>query len=126
MLQDKAILIIEDNILFALDFANVVEDCGGRAIGPVTNADEALRLLETEDITAAVLDCQIADDDVTQIVMCLAERGIPVLITTITAPPPVIAELLPNAPVLRAPIRSNDALDRLNEEVAKKAGGIPR
>lgn len=120
MFQDKAILIIEDNILLALDLSNVVEDFGGHAVGPATTAEDALRLLETEEIAAAVLDCQIADDDVTQIVMCLAARGIPVVITTITAPPPVIAAILPDAPIFRAPIQPKLALAHLNDEIAKK------
>ena len=126
MLQDKAVLIIEDNLMLALDLLSAVEDCGGRAIGPATTAADALHLLETEEIAAAVLDCQIADDDVTQIIMRLAKRGIPVVITTITAPPRVIAALLPDAPILRAPIQSKLALARLNEEVAKNSGRIPR
>jgi len=125
VLQDKNILIVEDNVLLALDLSYVVADYGGRAIGPATTAAEALRLLETEEIAAGVLDCHIADDEVTQIVMCLAEREIPVVITTITAPPSLIAALLPNAPILRAPIQSKLALARLSGEVAKKVGGNP-
>jgi DNA-binding NtrC family response regulator len=121
VLHDRTILIIEDNIMLALDLAYVVEDQGGRAIGPVTTAAEALQILDTEDIAAAVLDCQIADDDVAQIVMCLAERGIPVVVTTITEPPPLIATLLPEAPVLRAPIESDLALTRLSQQLAKRA-----
>ena len=120
MLQDKTILIIEDNVLLALDHSNVVEDFGGRTVGPATSAAEALRLLETEQISAAVLDCQIADDDVTRIVMCLAELGTPVVITTTTAPPPVIDAFLPDAPILRAPIQATTALRYLIEEVERK------
>ncbi len=120
MLRDKAILIIQDNVLLALDLSNAIGDFGGRAIGPATSTAEALRLLETEEIAAAVLDCQIADEDVSQIVMCLAERGTPVVITTITAPPPVIAALLPDAPILRAPIQPKMALGYLMQEVARK------
>lgn len=126
MLQDKAILIIEDNVMLALDLSYAVADYGARAMGPVTTAAEALHLLETEEIAAAVLDCHIADDDVAQIVMCLAERGIPVVITAITAPPPVVSAVLPDAPILRAPIQPKLALARLTEEIVKKASAPPR
>lgn len=123
MLQDKAILIIEDNVLLGLDLSNVVGDYGGRAIGPVTSTADALRTLETEEIDAVVLDCQMADEDVAPIVMLLAERGIPVLVTSITAPPPVIAAVLPHAPILRAPIQSKVALACLVKEVQKGRAG---
>lgn len=126
VLQDKAILIIEDNLLLALDLSNVVGDYGGRPIGPVATTADALRTLENEVIDAVVLDCQIADEDIVPIVMFLAERGLPVLITSITAPPPVIAEVLPDAPILRVPIQPEVALTRLVEEVGKKESGIPR
>jgi DNA-binding response OmpR family regulator len=126
VLQDKTILIIEDNLMLALDLAYVVEDHGGRAIGPVTTAADALRILDTEEIAAAILDCQVAEDDVAKIVMRLAERRIPVVVTTITAPPPVIAALLPDAPILRAPIGSDEALARLAGEVARSVSKAAR
>ena len=108
-------------VMLALDLSYVVADCGGRAVGPVTTAAEALHLLETEEIAAAILDCHIANDDVAQIVMSLAERAIPVVLTTITAPPSVIAAVLPDAPILRAPIQPKLALAKLADLLVKKA-----
>ena len=61
-------------------------------------------LLETEEIAAAVLDCQIADDDVTQL-LCFSRKWETFVITTITHLPPDICTAA-RRPILRAPIQS--------------------
>jgi len=69
--------------------------------------------MECEKIGAAILDCKIADDNVMQVVMQLADRGIPVVISTVTGPAPSVIEILPDAPILRAPIQAKVVLARL-------------
>lgn len=119
MLQDKAILIIEDNLLLALDLASAVEDSGGRTVGPAITVSDALHLLETEEIAAVVLDCHVADDDIAKVVMSIVERQIPVVLSSITAPPPIVSTALPNAPMVKVPLQSNVVLALLAEEIAK-------
>ena len=64
MLKGKAVLVVEDNVFLALDLASVIEDLEGRVVGPVATAAEALNLLRTEEVTAAVIDCDLVDVDV--------------------------------------------------------------
>lgn len=119
MLQDKAILIIEDNLLLALDLASAVEARGGRAIGPAVTVDDAMDYLATEEIAAVVLDCHVADEDIVRVVKCIAERHIPVVLSSITEPPPIVAAVLPGAPMVKVPLQSQIVLERLSEEIAK-------
>ena len=128
MLKDKAILIIEDNIFLALDLSSLVEDFNGRVVGPTGSVAEALTYLENEEIAAAVLDCEIADHEVTQVVMVLAEKGIPVVIHAISEPPSSVFESLPDAPIFMAPIQSRVVLARLIDEIARRVAmpSLPR
>jgi DNA-binding NtrC family response regulator len=121
VLQDKAILIVEDNIFLAVDLSMAVEELEGRVVGPAVTAADAHRLLQSEQIAAVVLDCEIADHELTPIVMLLADKGIPVVLQAMSDPPQTIIEKLPDAPILRAPVQPKVILKVLSQVVANKS-----
>jgi CheY-like chemotaxis protein len=53
------ILIVEDELLIALDLESIVEDLGHKVIGPARTLDEALQL--AGDAEVALVDVQLAD-----------------------------------------------------------------
>ncbi|WP_280637054.1 MULTISPECIES: response regulator [unclassified Rhizobium] len=53
------ILIVEDELLIALDLESIVEDLGHTVIGPARTLDEALELAEQAEV--ALVDVQLAD-----------------------------------------------------------------
>jgi CheY-like chemotaxis protein len=105
MLNQKLILIVEDNCFLALDLAMAVEDLDGCVVGPVASVAEALVLLDSHQLAGAVLDCQLSDRDVTPVVTMLVDRGVPLVIHTGTGLPPALAEMHPNLPVLMKPLK---------------------
>lgn len=117
MLDNKAILIVEDNCFVALDLAFAVEDVGGSVVGPVASVAEAMALLETHQIAGAVLDCQLVDRDVTPVVMCLVEQGVPLVVHTGTGLPPAVAEVHPHLPVLLKPLKPAIVIEVLVGEI---------
>jgi CheY-like chemotaxis protein len=53
------ILIVEDELLIALDLAGIVGDLGHDVVGPVARVAQAIRLAERERPDAAILDVQL-------------------------------------------------------------------
>jgi two-component SAPR family response regulator len=71
------ILIVEDQILFALHVADIVEDMGCEPIGPVGSVSAGLPLARHENIDAALLDIHLIDQTVKPIADVLESRAIP-------------------------------------------------
>ena len=64
MLDQCAVLIVEDNFLIAISLAEAVQDAGGTVVGPASTTTEALSLLDQHQVRAAILDVDLADRDV--------------------------------------------------------------
>ena len=113
MLDQKSILIVEDNCFLAVDLAMAVEDLGGNVIGPVARVDEALSLLDLHQVAGAVLDSQLEDRDITPVATSLVAQGVPVVIHTGTGLPPALALAHPDLPVLIKPLKPAIVLELL-------------
>ena len=98
MLNRAPILIVEDELLIALELQLLVEDAEGQVVGPVGSANAALALLQTCVVAAAILDVQLTDGDATPIADALAARGVPTVFQS--------AVNLPSHLQLRYPMRS--------------------
>ena len=81
------ILIVEDQAIIALDLESAVEESNGQVIGPASTVREALKLLHTNRVDAAILDANLPDGDVTPVAEELIAAGIPFLINTGVAVP---------------------------------------
>jgi CheY-like chemotaxis protein len=121
MFSDAPILIAEDNLYVALDLSNAVEDMDGRVVGPASTVVEALSLLATRAVAAAIVDCQLADRDVAPLARQLAERRVPFIIHTSTPVPRDFGDLHPGVPVLMKPLQSSAVLACLLDEMRKLA-----
>src|SRR4051794_34025812 len=81
------VLIVEDQLIVALDIQVAVEDANGEVVGPAATVREALELLRAEEVDAAILDANLPDGDITPVAEELIARGIPVVINTGVALP---------------------------------------
>src|SRR3954471_16836911 len=109
------ILIVEDQAIIALDLQIAVEDANAQVIGPAASVREALDLLHTNAVDAAILDANLPDGDVTPVAEEMIERGIPFVINTGVAVPLQLRRF-PNVPVFRKPT----APSRLIRELAAR------
>ena len=82
LLEGLRILVLEDELLTALDLARMIEDCGGEVVGPVGRLEQARELVRREQIDAAVLDVQLNGETSLALAEELLSRGLPVLLTT--------------------------------------------
>ncbi|HUL09410.1 MAG TPA: hypothetical protein VLV76_23970 [Candidatus Acidoferrum sp.] len=76
--QGKArILIVEDQVIFALHVADVVEEMGCEPVGPVGSVAAALPIALREPLDAALLDLRLTDQTVRPVADVLQRRAIP-------------------------------------------------
>ena len=109
------ILIAEDELFIALDLALAVQDAGGIPVGPAGSVREALALLTSGDVAAAILDINLGHDQAAYpVAEALAARGIPFLFMTGYGPENLDSRFR-HYPVLQKPV----VRDALAEEIEK-------
>ena len=120
MLTGSLVLVAEDQIFIAMDLALAVEDAGGEVAGPVASVENALALIEKRPITAAILDFNLTDGDVTLVVMLLLDANIPIIIQSGVGITPQLAMRFPNLVVYIKPYDSGDLVSKLAVLIAAK------
>lgn len=81
-LGGKRVLVVEDEMLLALDLEEGLRDAGCEVVGPAGSLRSALRLAENSEIDAAILDVNLAGERVFPVAQILTERGIPFVFAT--------------------------------------------
>ena len=120
MLTGSLVLVAEDQIFIALDLALAVEDAGGEVAGPVASVENALALIETRTITAALLDSNLTDGDITPVATLLLDAKIPVIIQSGVGIPPELAMRFPDLVVFIKPYVAADLVSKLGVLIAAK------
>jgi CheY-like chemotaxis protein len=110
--QGRRILVLEDEALIALMLEDMLLDLGAEIVGPVTTADEALQLLATAAVDAALIDVNVEDGSSVGVADVLARNGCAFAFATGggSLPPGVHAD----RPVLSKPYTQRD-LERILE-----------
>jgi two-component system, response regulator PdtaR len=73
----RTILIVEDEFLIAMDLQLLLEESGWQVFGPAGSVRDALRLIEVELPSVALLDVNLAGELVTPLAEALKRRGVP-------------------------------------------------
>lgn len=88
------VLIVEDEVLIALDMEAMIEDLGHDPVGIAPDSDDALRLAETQQPDVALVDLHLRDGLTgPQIGKLLSELGITVVF--VTANPRLLGDGIP-------------------------------
>ena len=107
----KRVLIIEDEIIFALDLQEKLEDAGGIVVGPISTLEDALIVAERENVDAAIVDVDLHGVESFPAADILKRKGIPFLWHTGVVQRETFSRDYPDVPVLEKPTRLNDVLD---------------
>jgi CheY-like chemotaxis protein len=75
-LRGRSILVVEDEVLIAMDIVTALERAGAHAT-TTTTVRHALILAEHDGLSAAILDHALGDGDSTELCARLKARGIP-------------------------------------------------
>ena len=81
-LREHRVLIVEDEIVIAIDLVGILLDAGAQIVGPAMSVPEALSLIETHEITAAILDVNLGKEDSLPVAQCLEAAGKPFVFHT--------------------------------------------
>ncbi len=77
-----SILIVEDEPLISMILEEWMVDLGHEVVGPAATVAEAIKLINTDIIHAALLDVRLRQDKSDAIAQMLLERSIPFAFTT--------------------------------------------
>jgi len=78
----KNILIVEDAFMVGIQLKEDVESLGYSVIGPANSVNKALKLLDANTVSGAILDVNLGHEDSTPIAEKLDSSSIPFLFIT--------------------------------------------
>jgi DNA-binding NtrC family response regulator len=73
----QRLLVVEDELLVALDIESILTGAGMVVVGPASTAHEALELIASSTLDAALIDAKLGGEPVNDVAQALSERGIP-------------------------------------------------
>ena len=123
-LADLRILVVEDEVLIALEIEERLKGLGCEIVGPVGRLERALELARSTALDGAVLDVNVKGGLVYPVAEELLARQVPVIFSTGYAPdtlPPVFRSL----PCLRKPFGTGQLEDVAQEAFVGRRGKIP-
>lgn len=82
LLSGQHILILEDEILIAMDLADIVRDAGAESVVSATTARAALQHIAEDSITSAILDVNLGEELSLAVALKLKEMKIPFIYHT--------------------------------------------
>ncbi len=106
-LSGRKVLVVEDEMLVAIDYCQHLKDAGAEIVGPFTSVTQAQNCVDTADVDFAVLDYALADQTSDPLQAALERRHIPFVV--ITGYPRVLVRRTDDQQILTKPI-SPDAL----------------
>jgi DNA-binding response OmpR family regulator len=81
-LSGHRVLIVEDELMIALDTSATFSDAGAEIVGPYSTLSQALKAAKSQAFSIAILDVRLGRDTTEPVAAALAERGVPVIFCT--------------------------------------------
>ena len=111
-LADCRILIVEDEVLIAMDVERMLIQEGCTVIGPVGTVARALNVIPGGEIDAAVLDVNLGRERIFPVAELLVERKTP-FVLVFGHSRESLPETLRDYPVIGKPYQRNELIDGL-------------
>src|SRR5213080_3843618 len=80
MIQQPVVLLADADAVLGVDLSDALEKAGYRVLGPADTMMEALRLMERDQPTLAIIDVLLKDGHSTALARELRQRGVPFLV----------------------------------------------
>jgi len=81
-LENRRILVAEDEALIAIGIETMLQEFGCEVVGPVSEVREILQMIDAEHVDGALLDVNLRGRQVFEILPELMRRKIPVVLTS--------------------------------------------
>lgn len=112
MLNEKKILIVEDEAMIACDLEDVVLSCGAKA-AVCLDLISALTKAEQDEFDAAILDYNLGGQTVLPVADLLHRKGIPFVFNTAIADFENLSERYQGAQICRKPAQESELVAML-------------
>jgi CheY-like chemotaxis protein len=103
-LEGLSVLVVEDQVLIALDMEDMLLGLGASACWMISGAGEAMALLETKSPDLALLDYNLGDETSERVADRLLELGVPFVFFTGYGDGLVIPERFRGIPIASKPV----------------------
>src|SRR5262245_4535759 len=80
--RQRRVLIVEDEMLLAMELAEMVSDAGYAPVGPVSSVLKALKVVADEPLDAALLDYWLGGDTSHRVLEALEAKRVPFAIAS--------------------------------------------
>lgn len=117
--EGLSVLLVEDQMLIAMDAEAMLEDEGIEQIIVASSAQEALSRVANARLSAAVLDVNLGEGTSLPVADELTRRGIPFVFATGYGDGSVIPERFAEVPVIRKPYDGGSLAAALSKALAK-------
>lgn len=114
-IEGRSVLIVEDQLLIAMDLQMIVEGAGMRVLDTVTSPHEALDFLKSRTPDIAVLDINLGDSTSEAIAMELRNRGAPFLFATGYGDKGAIPADFADVPIVRKPYDRDEIIGQIGQ-----------
>lgn len=120
-LEDKRILVLEDDFYLASDEKALLEQAGAQVVGPFGSGHDEGKLDTLGHIDAALVDINLGQGPCFHLARSLQQRGIPFLFVTGYDAETIPAELS-QVPRIEKPIRERDVITALVKMMESRSG----
>jgi DNA-binding NtrC family response regulator len=118
VLRGRRVMIVEDELLVAMELESLLEDQGCAVVGPAPTVDRALTLLDRERPDAVILDVNLDGQTAIPVAAALNARGVPFVLATGYGNAQACEPELKGAPRIDKPV-SHDRLVRVLARILK-------
>lgn len=80
--MSKRVLIVEDDVMLAIDLAEQLSDLGYVVIGPCMSSDHALHVLDEKGCDVAVLDISLGAETSEPVALELGKADVPFVVAS--------------------------------------------
>ena len=97
------VLVVEDNIIIAMDAEDFMQSLGAASVSMASNAASAIEAITETAFSFALLDVNLGSETSEPIAMLLAEKGVPFAFATGYGDATDVTKRFPEAPVIQKP-----------------------
>lgn len=117
-LRGRRVMVLEDDVLIAMDMEDFLLGEGCQVVGPISNVEAALETVETGELDGAVVDLNLRGELSVPVIEALKSRGLPVIVCSGYAELTGVQDMLKDVPMVPKPCDFH-ALSRLLAEKFK-------
>ena len=114
-LKGRRVMVLEDDVLIAMDMEDFLLGQGCEVVGPLSNVEAALEQVDTAQLDGAVVDLNLRGELSVPVIEALKSRGVPVVVCSGYAELTGVQEMLKDVPMVPKPCDFN-ALSRILAE----------